>query len=130
MTYKLHSQRRSCICGGSRPYRSVYAAKNATCFKCKKKAISQKCLFEPKITSAATCSHRLATILISNTTSTSLGSIKQAALYVLVGENGTSIAVMNTGSSGSFISLGFVRKHKLQMKPAAGNVSVKSLYLR
>ena len=84
----------------------------------------------PKITSAATCSHTLATMLISNTTSASLGSLKQAALYVLVGENGTGTALMDTGSSGSFISLGYVRKHKLQMKPAAGNVSMASSSLK
>ena len=37
---------------------------------------------------------------------------------------------MDTGSSGSFISLGYVRKHRLQMKPAVGNVSMASLSLK
>ena len=82
------------------------------------------------MTSAATCSHRLVTMLISNTTSASLGSLKQAALYVLVGENGTGTALMDTGSSGSFMCLGYVRKHRLQMKPAAGNVSMASSSLK
>ena len=50
--------------------------------------------------------------------------LKQAALYVLVGKNHASTAQMDTGSSGSFISLGYVRKHRLQIKPAAGNVSI------
>ena len=84
------------------------------------------CRSNPKITSAATCSHGLAAMLISNTTFASLGSTKQATLYVLVGKNGASTALMDTGSSGSFISLGYVRKHKLQMKPAGGNVSMAS----
>ena len=34
-------------------------------------------------------------------------------------EKCTGTAVMDTGSSGSFISLGYVRKHRLQMKTAA-----------
>ena len=55
---------------------------------------------------------------------------KQAALYVLVGENGAGTALMDTGSSGSFISLGYVRKHRFQMKPAAGNVSMASSSLK
>ena len=88
------------------------------------------CRSNPKITSATTCSHRLATMLISNTTSASLGFLKQAALYVLVGENGARTALMDTGSSGSFISLGYVRKRRLQMKPATGNVSMASLSLK
>ena len=69
-------------------------------------------------------------MLISNTTSASLGSLKQTALYVLVGENGAGTALMDTVSSGSFISLGYARKHKLQMKPAAGNISMASSSLR
>ena len=60
------------FCGGSRHSRSVCAARNVTCFKCKKGGHSSKmCRSNPKITSAATCSHRLATMLISNTTSAS-----------------------------------------------------------
>ena len=69
-------------------------------------------------------------MLISNTTSASLESLKLAALYVLVGKNGAGTALMDTGSSGSFISLGYVRKHKLQMEPAAGNVSMTSSSLK
>ena len=91
---------------------------------------SKMCRSNSKITSAATCSHRLATMLISNTTSTSLGSLKQAALYVLVRKNGASTVLMDTGSSGSLISLSYVRKHRLQMKPATGNVSMASLSLK
>ena len=109
----------------------VCAIRNATCFKCKKEGhFSKMCRSNPKITSAATCSHRLATMLISNATSASLGSLKQAALYMLVGKNGAGTALMDTGSSGSFISLGYVRKHRLQMKPAAGNVSIASSSLK
>ena len=69
-------------------------------------------------------------MLISHTTFASLGSLKQAALYVLVGENGAGTALIDTGSSGSFISLGYVRKHRLQMRPAAGNVSMASSSLK
>ena len=47
---------------------------------------SKMCRLNPKITSSATCSHRFATMLISNTISASLGSLKQAALYMLIGE--------------------------------------------
>ena len=92
--------------------------------------LSKMCRSNPKITSAATCSHRLATMLISNTTSASLGSLKQAALYVLVGENGAGTTLMDTGSTGSFISLSYMRKHKLQKKSAAGNVSMASSSLK
>ena len=49
---------------------------------------------------------------------------------MLVRKNGASTALMDTGSSGYFISLGFVRKHRLQMKPAAGNVSMASSSLK
>ena len=119
------------FCGGSRHIRSVCAARNATCLKCEKEGhFSKMCRLNLKITFAATWSHRLATMLISNTTAASLGSIKQAALYVLIGKNGTGTALMDTGSSGSFISPGYVRKHKLQMKPAAGNVSMASSSLK
>ena len=98
------------FCGRSRHNRSVCAARNATCFKCKNEGhFSKMCRSKPKITSAATCSHRLATMLISNSTSASLGSLKQAALYVLVGKNGAGTALMDMGSSGSFISLSYVR---------------------
>ena len=117
--------------GGSHHNRSVCAARNATCFKCKKEShFSKMCRSNPKITSAATCSHRLATMLISNTRSASLGSLKQAELYVLVGKNATSTALIDTGNSRSFISLSYVRKHRLQMKPAAGNVSTASSSLK
>ena len=110
---------------------SVCVARNATCFKCKKEGhFSKMCRSNPKITSASICSHRLATMLISNTTSASLGSLKQAALYVLVGKNGAGTALMDIGSSGSFISFGCERKHRLQMKPAAGNVSMASSSLK
>ena len=113
------------------PINACCAVRNANCFKCKKEGhFSKKCCSNPKLTSAATCSHRFATMLILNTTSASLGSLKQAALYVLVGKNGASTALIDTGSSGSFISLGYVRKHKLQMKPAAGNVSMASSSLK
>ena len=119
------------FCVGSHHNRSMYAARNAICFKCKKEGhFSKMCCLKPKITSAATCSHRLMTMLISNTTSASLGSLKQAALYVLAGKNSADTALMDTGSSGSFISLSYVRKHKLQMKPAAGNVSMESSSLK
>ena len=122
----------SCFfCGRPRHNRSVCAARNAICFKCKREGhFSKMCRSNPKITSAATCSHRLATMLITNTTSASLGPLKQAALYVLVGKYGAGTALMDTGSSGSFISLGYVRKHRLYMKPAAGNVSMASSSLR
>ena len=91
-------------------------------FKCKKEGhFSKMCRSNPKIISAATCSLRLATMLISNTISASLGSLKKkVALYVLVGKNGAGTALMNKRSSGSFISLDYVRKHRLQMEPAGG----------
>ena len=119
------------FCGGYHHNRSVCAARNVTCFKCKKEShFSKICHSNPRITSAATFSHRFTTMLISNTTSASLGSLKQAALYVLVGKNGTSSALIDTGSSGSFISLSYTRKHRLQMKPAAGNISMASSSLK
>ena len=84
------------FCRGSRHNRSVCAARNVTCFKCKKEGqFSKMCRSNLKITSAATYSHRLATMLISNITSASLGSLKQTALYVLVGENGAGTALMD-----------------------------------
>ena len=120
------------FCGGSHHNRSVCVqSEMLLASSVKMKAISQKCaVSNQKLTSAAKCSQRPATMLISNTTSASLGSLKQAALNVLVGKNAASTALMDTGSSGSFISLSYVRKHKLQMKPAAGNVSMASSLLK
>ena len=49
---------------------------------------------------------------------------------MLVGKNDASTVLMDTGSSGSFIPLSYVRKHRLQMKHAAGNVSIASSSLK
>ena len=109
------------FCGGSCHGRSVCATRNATCSKCKKEGhFSKIFLSNPKITSAATCSYKLVTILMrSNTTSNF-----QAILYMLVRKNGASMGLMDTGSLGSIISHGYVKKQRLQIKPATDNASM------
>ena len=121
-----NTKSRCFFCRGSHHDRSVCAARNATCFKCKKEGHSLKMRHSnPKITSAATCPNRLATMLIKYYICL-LRIPKQATLYVLVGKNGTSMALINMRSSGSFISYGYGKKNRQQMKPATGNVSIAS----
>ena len=105
----------------------VCAVRNATCFS---RPFLKNVSFEPKNNICCNMLSQIRDNVDIKYYICFLRIPKTSCLYVLVGENGAGTALMDTGSSGSFISLGYVRKHRLQMKPSAGNVSIASSSLK
>ena len=139
-------------CGYSRHDRKFCPARSAICKKCSgrghfARACARTSQNSQKSTSASIQSqtksaspqpHKLMSILSDsrskrnetpkNTSayfSPSSGSLDQTSVYILVGEN-EAIAMMDTGSSGCFISENFVKKNKLKIQPAMGKVQMAS----
>ena len=90
------------------------------------------CRLNPKITSAAICSHRLATKLISNTISAprSLGSLKQACIIRVSREKWRRYSTNGHGELRILYLSRLCEETQTTMKPAAGNVSMASSLLK
>ena len=120
--YSAEDYKKWLFCAGSGHDCKQCPAKGVTCYKSvKKDPFSKMYRSKQSPTSAAT----MPTTTLINLDSASSALQKRAVVFILV-NNDKATALADTGSSGSFISDNYVKRLKLKVESATGNVSVAS----
>ena len=118
------SQSKCFFCGQSRHPRSACPAKDAICKKCSKKGhFAKVCLSKKPNTSAAMMTNSSHNPKLAAIGSSTIASLSNATVTVKVNRHNTR-ALIDTGSTESFISENIVKKRALTVRPGSSQISM------
>lgn len=116
----VNAKSRCFFCGGSRHNREQCPAKNAKCLKCHKHGHFAKVCRSAAFSASAVNNATLGAVVAASS-----DLLRRATMYILIDGEGAD-ALIDTGSSESFISHKIAKERKLKVFPASGNVTMAS----